>query len=140
MSCCRFILLKPLEHTEFIAALLLQPIQIMPLVLQNMRLNTKCPGQPASWYFHAHVFATGALFATESPHPPHTVPHPLPILWIPPQHQPWRSCPRGKQAARSHCKHPPSPPALGRDVHACCARAEHPIGHPRVWGAGSSAS
>lgn len=67
MSCCRFILLKPPEHTEFTAVLLLKPIQIMPLVLQNVELNVKCPGQPASWDFCAHMFATGALFNTDSP-------------------------------------------------------------------------
>lgn len=67
MSCCRFILLKPPEHTEFAAALLFKPIQILPLVLQNMELNMKCPGQPASRYFYACMFATGALFTTESP-------------------------------------------------------------------------
>jgi len=74
MSCCRFMLLKPSEHTEFTAALLLKPFQIMSLVLQNVELNMKCPEQCASWYFCAHMFATGALFMTECPHPPHT-PH-----------------------------------------------------------------
>lgn len=72
-------LLEPPEHTHFTAALLLKPIQIMPLVPQNMELDMECPGQPASWYFCVHMFATGTLFITESSHPPHTV-H---ILFLP---------------------------------------------------------